>query len=69
MSTDAFEIPKRTVPKIMACRPGELAPLIQVWLDRHPYADHTLLLKKGLRLALKPYAGKKFAKLVEEVAA
>lgn len=56
---------KKTVPKILACRPGELKPVIQHWMDRYPELDTTFLLKRGLRLALRDVAGKRFAHLVD----
>lgn len=63
MSTEAET--QRKVPDILACRPGEMEPLVQVWLDKNPGKTRTALLKHGLKLALKAYAGRRYAHLVD----
>ncbi len=57
---------KRLVPKILAFRPAELTPLIQLFLDRNPGVKLTDLQRRGIKLALKEFAGKKHAHLVED---
>jgi len=61
--TDA---PKRTVREIVGFRPAELAPLLNAWMERNPYIDITVLLKRSLKAnpEIRKLAGKRFAHLV-----
>lgn len=56
---------RKTAPLVLSARVGELAPLVQKWMDANPRVNATHLVLDGLRLALKPYAGKRHAHLVE----
>jgi len=53
---------------MLACRTGELTPLIQMWLDANPYSKVTALLKRSLRLNpdIRRLAGKRLRHLVSE---
>lgn len=61
MSTDA----RRKAPKILFCRPCELTPLVEAWLNSNPHKGPSDLVREGLRMALKKTAGKRYAHLVE----
>jgi hypothetical protein len=68
VSTEATKT-KSTVPEIINFRPGELAPLIERWMERNPEVPTTALIKRALRKELAPLAGKRLAHLVKTVAA
>lgn len=50
--------------KVIATRIGEFAPLVQKWQREHARVPMARLVEDGLRLALRPYAGKRHAHLV-----
>lgn len=58
--------PKRAAKEIIGFRPAELKPLLNLWLERNPYIDITVLLKQSLKAnpELRKLAGKRFAHLV-----
>lgn len=58
--------PKRAVRNIIGFRPAELTPLLNIWLERNPYIDITVLLKQSLKAnpEIRKLAGKRFAHLV-----
>jgi phage tail protein X len=53
------------VPQMAAVRFGKLEPVVQKWRDAHPGVPLSRLLRKGLKLALRDVAGKRYAELVE----
>lgn len=56
---------KRTIPKVLSARVGDLEPLVAKWMDANPNVNQSHLVLRGLRLALRPMAGKRYAHLVE----
>lgn len=54
------------VPQVVGARVGELAPLVGKWIKQNPNAKVSCLVKRGLKLALKPLAGKRQLHLVED---
>lgn len=56
---------KKQAPQVLSARIGDLAPLVEKWMADHPHVNQSKLVLDGLKLALKPYAGKKHAHLVE----
>lgn len=52
--------------KVIGTRIGELAPLVMKWQDEHKRVPMARLVEDGLKLALKRYAGKRYAHLVAE---
>lgn len=50
---------------MLGVRPGELVPVLKVWRRHNPEKDWTWLVKRALRAELRPYAGKRYAHLVE----
>jgi hypothetical protein len=55
----------RTVKPIIGFRPGPLAPLIAIWLERNPALTTSELFRRGLMRELRPLAGRKFKHLFQ----
>ena len=64
MSTEATN-DKSPVPEIINFRPGELAPLIERWMEKNPDVPTTVLMKRALRKELAPLAGRRYAHLLD----
>lgn len=56
---------KKKLPKTIGIKTSGLAPLIQKWADEHQSVPFSELLRRGLKKELQPYAGKRFAHLVD----
>jgi hypothetical protein len=56
---------ERLAARVIATRIGEFAPLVHKWQQDHARVPLARLVEDGLKLALKPYAGKRYAHLVE----
>jgi len=50
--------------RVIATRIGELAPLVAKWQVDHKRVPMARLVEDGLKLALRRYAGKRYAHLV-----
>jgi len=61
MDTD----PKQTTPEVLSARVLDLEPLVAKWISKNPNVATSHLVRLGLKLALRPLAGKRFAHLVE----
>lgn len=57
--------PKSRSAKCVGAQTHELEPLVQLWMKKNPHAKPSHLVRLGLKLALKPIAGKRYAHLVE----
>jgi hypothetical protein len=68
--TNTAKPPSKKRPKstVVSCRTLDLEPLVQVWIDRNPGVKTSHLARLGLMLALKPFAGKRYAHLVKGAA-
>jgi hypothetical protein len=57
---------KRQVKPIVGFRPKDMAPLLNLWLERNPEKDITKLMESSLRRnpELIAIAGKRYAHLV-----
>ena len=55
------------VPKHLGIRPTGFEPLLLKWKERNPCIDWTVLVKRGLLRELEGIAGKRHAKLVEQL--
>jgi hypothetical protein len=55
----------KPIGEIIGVQVGDLRPLIDEWRRKNPKAPASALLRQGLKLALKPLAGKRYAHLVE----
>ena len=61
---------KRTKPpaknaNLVGTRTGELSPLVELWMKKNPGVNTSHLVRRGLKLALAPLAGKRYAHLVK----
>jgi hypothetical protein len=52
-------------PSLVGCRTHELAPLVELWMRKNPGVNTSHLVRRGLKLALTTYAGKRFSHLVK----
>lgn len=64
MKTDSK--PRREVKELIAFRPSELAPLLNLWMARNPSGDITAVIKQSIKLnpEIRKLAGKRYAHLV-----
>lgn len=63
-----MQIVKKThpeAPEILHARVSDLAPIIVRWMEKHPGVQITQLLRRALKKELQPYAGKRYAHLLE----
>lgn len=51
--------------KMVGTRTQELAPLVELWMKKNPGVNTSHLVRRGLKLALAPLAGKRYAHLVK----
>lgn len=56
---------EKEVPKMVGARLNELAPLVERWMKKNPGVPTSKLVQRGLRLALKDIAGKRYEHLVQ----
>ena len=56
---------KKVVPPMIGIGTGELEPLLEKWRADHCGVPWSELIRRGLKKELKPYAGKRYAHLVE----
>lgn len=54
----------KPAPNIIGARIGDLEPLVKKWMERNPGVATSHLVRRGLKLALAPLAGKRHAHLV-----
>jgi hypothetical protein len=54
------------VPPIISTRVGDLEPVVRIWMRRNRNASISRLVRAGVIKELKPYAGKRYAHLVQE---
>ena len=54
------------VPKVIGLKVLELEPLVRKWMHQNRQVPLSMLARRGFKLALKPYAGKRYAHLVQE---
>jgi len=55
---------KRKLPAVVAFRPGELAPLMEHYLNLNPGITTARLIRRGLKLVLRDCAGKRYGHLL-----
>ena len=60
------EVLEKLAQKVVGTRVGELAPLVLKWQQEHARVPIARLVEDGLKLALAPYAGKRYAHLVAD---
>jgi hypothetical protein len=66
MSEQAAPKTRKTNPEdVLHVRVNELKPLINKWKAKNPDVPVTRLMRRALKMALKPLAGKRYAHLVE----
>lgn len=56
----------KKVPKVVGARVGELEPLVAIWMNQNRGVPTSNLVQRGLRLALREVAGKRYAHLVDQ---
>lgn len=55
----------KNLPPTISIRTAEFAPLLDKWRARHECVPWSVLLRRALKKELAPYAGKRYAKLVD----
>lgn len=53
------------VPKILGVRTKEIEPLLKAWRKKNPGVNWTYLVLSALSKELAPYAGKRYAHLIQ----
>jgi hypothetical protein len=56
---------EKPLSDVASTRLGELKPLVEIYLRKNRGSKVSHLVLRGIKLALKPYAGKRYAHLVE----
>lgn len=64
MKHELPELPRK-IPTTIGARTNSLAPLVELWMKKNPGVNTSHLVRRGLKLALAPLAGKRYAHLVK----
>jgi len=57
---------EKKTPEVLSARILDLEPLVAKWIAQNPNVAPSHLVRVGLKMALRPLAGKRFAHLVED---